>query len=336
MEKEDSQNMNWPILGHKNIVKYLERLIEKQDFLHTYLFTGPRDIGKKTMADLFVKSIFCSDKNSVPCNHCNDCIEISKFSHPDYIFVDREEGKKNISIEQVRDFQSRMSRTPMRSKYKIGLINNADSLNKESANALLKTIEEPSKSSMVILMAEKIENILPTIRSRSQNIIFNNVSDDEIYENLKSLGSGGDMAQELSKFAGGSPGIALHYFKNQENWNAQKIFLNQMLEIIDNPLNEKFFWVESMTKKIGSKDNQYSYFENLLDNYLKIARDLIIFKVDPELDLIHSFLQSSISKISRKYSYDELISFYKNILSAKKMIFQNVNPRILLENILII
>lgn len=336
MENDISQNMNWPILGHQNIVKYLERLIEKQDFLHTYLFTGPRDIGKKTMADLFVKSIFCSDRNSIPCNHCNDCIEISKLSHPDYIYVDREEGKKNISIEQVRDFQNRMSRTPMRSKYKIGLINNADSLNKESANALLKTIEEPSKSSMVILIAEKIENILPTIRSRSQNIIFNNVSDDEIYENLKSLGAGGDISKELSKFAGGSPGIALHYFKDQEGWNIQKTNLSQMLEIMDNSLNEKFFWVESIIKKNGSKDNQYVYFENLLDNYLKIARDLIVFKLDPEIELIHEFLKGSISKVSRKFSYEELINFYKNILSAKKMIFQNVNPRIILENILII
>lgn len=336
MEHEISQNMNWPILGHKNIVKYLKRLIEKQDFLHTYLFTGPRDIGKKTMAGLFVKSVFCQSKESVPCNSCSDCLEISKLSHPDYIYVDREEGKKNISIDQVRDFQSRMSRTPMRSKYKIGLINNADSLNKESANALLKTIEEPSKSSMVILIAEKIENILPTIRSRSQNIIFNNVSDNEIYENLKFLGAGSDISKELSKFAGGSPGIALHYFKNQEDWNVQKANLNQMLEIMDNSLNEKFFWVESISKKTTGKDNQYVYFENLLDNYLKIARDLIVYKLDPEIDLIHSFLSAPISKISRKFSYGELINFYKNILSAKKMIFQNVNPRIILENILII
>ncbi len=91
-----------------------------------------------------------------------------------------------------------------------------------------------------------------------------------------------------------------------------------------------------LSKKNGSKDNQYVYFENLLDNYLKIARDLIVFKLDPEIELIHEFLKGSISKVSRKFSYEELINFYKNILSAKKMIFQNVNPRIILENILII
>ncbi len=336
MDDENQKSFNWPILGHENIIRYLQRLIEKENFIHTYLFTGPRDIGKKTVSNFFVQSIFCLADINIPCKICINCVEIEKHIHPDFIYVNLEEGKKNISIDQVRLFQEKMRLTPMRSKFKIGIINRAATLTTEASNALLKTIEEPPKNSIVILIAEKIENILPTIVSRAQNIIFNNVSNNEICNYLKDLGASSDLAKELADFSGGAPGVAINYFKNLDSWKQQKDELKKMLDIIDNSISEKFSFVDEKMKFSQSSENSYSYFEDLLNSYIRISRDLILFKISSDTNLIHSFLKNSIADISKNHSFEEIMEFYKNALNGKKMIFKNINPKIILENLLLI
>jgi len=180
-----------------------------------------------------------------------------------------------------------------------------------------------------------MENILPTIRSRSQNIIFNNVSTSEIYEYLRSEGASQELSTELSDFSGGVPGIVLNYMKDVDTWNKQKEKLSKMLEIMDNSINERFSWVESNMKNSKDEENQYVYVEEILNNYMRLSRDLIVYHIDESIDLIHPFLLNSISKISKKYNQDKLVNFYNTATDSKKMIFKNVNPKIILENLLI-
>ncbi len=343
MPEVNKLNFDWPILGHKNVINYLQKLIINKQFVRSFLFTGPKDIGKKTVVKNFVKSIFClraedfeGSIKKLPCNKCDDCRQMEKGIHPDYISLNLEEDKKNISIERVRKFQERLYLTPARSNYKVGLINQAEELSLAAANALLKTIEEPPKNSIIILIANRAEKILPTIKSRTQNITFQNLPLKEIYDYLIAKGASDQIARELSDFSGGIPGIAMAYYQNLENWTKRKEDLNNMLEVLGQPLNDRLNWAENKLKSSKNVQNQYNYFEILLNSYLRLSRDLVVSKINPEMNLIHPFLKAAVLKIAGKYSEQELISFYKEILQGKKLIEGNISPRIVLENLVLI
>ncbi|MCD4704493.1 hypothetical protein K8R66_00260, partial [bacterium] len=329
MKESGEFKFDWPILGHENIKHYLQKLIISQNFCHTYLFAGPQDIGKKTLAHYFGQSIFCQNHKNIekdnkrfPCQDCVNCQEINKGIHPDLMIFDLKDDKKNISIEQVREFKEKFYLTPIKSKYKIAIINNADFLSIEAANALLKVIEEPPRNSIVILIAQEVKNILPTIISRSQIIKFANVPLKDVSKYLHSKDIDSKLVEELTFFSGGIPGIALFYGKNVDLWEKHKVELNRIVEIIDNPLNDKFKWVEGQIKKSKNSKNSYIYLETLLNSYLRISRDLLIFKLDSEINLIHPFLKEVIEKVSQKYSTKKLLNFYHQALESKIMLLQ--------------
>ncbi len=344
MEKSQEFKFNWPILGHQNIVKYLQKSIITKQFVNSYLFFGPEEIGKKTLVNLFVKSIFCFQNQSskiFPCNQCRDCQDFNRNIHPDYIELNlkedsKEENKKNISIEQVRELKEKLYLTATRSIYKIAVINQADLLSSEAANALLKLIEEPPQNSIIILITEKVDNILPTIRSRTQNIIFQNVSLSEIYNYLLENGASKSLAQELSQYSNGVPGVAISYYQNPSLWTNRKNSLTEMLDILNDSLDEKLKWVEQQVKLSKKSRNQYIFFETLLNSYLRLVRDLVVFQLNSEVELIHPFLRKLITQISKKYQSSELLNLYKNLWVGKRMLGQNVNPKIIFENLFLI
>ncbi|MDD3284663.1 MAG: hypothetical protein PHZ07_03660 [Patescibacteria group bacterium] len=343
MERVSKKQFYWPILGHRNVLEYLQSLITNKNFCRTYLFSGPKDIGKKTMADYFMQSIFCEKYNCLdekdkcfPCGVCVSCIEAKKHIHPDFISIDLEDDKKNISIDSIREFKEKFYLTPIKSIYKVAIINNADHLSDEASNALLKIIEDSPKNSVVIFISENPDFILPTIKSRAEHIIFNSVAKDEIFDHLKNSGLNSDIAKELSEFSAGLPGISIYYSKNLEHWEKYKEDLRNILEIIDNPVNDKFKFIEEQIKLSKTYPNQYIYFDNLLSIYSRFARDLMVYKLNENIDLIHPFLEDVISKISSKYDSIDLLDFYKKIIDSKKMLYQNVNPKIIFENLLLI
>lgn len=343
MEGVSKKNFYWPILGHKNISEYLQSLIVGKNFCRTYLFSGPKDIGKKTMANYFIQSIFCQkDKyleekgKHFPCGLCIDCTESKKYIHPDFISIDLEDDKKNISIDAIREFKEKFYLTPIRSIYKVALINNADHLSDEASNALLKIIEDSPKNCVVIFISENPDFIIPTIKSRAEHIVFNSVAKSEIFDDLKDSGIDLDTAKELSEFSAGLPGIAMYYSKNLEDWVKHKENLKNILEIMDNPVNDKFKFIEEQIKLSKSYPNQYIYFDNLLSIYSRLVRDLIMYKLNENIDLIHPFMSNTVSKISSKFDSVDLLDFYKKIIDSKKMLYQNVNPKIIFENLLLI
>jgi DNA polymerase III subunit delta' len=339
MNENGEFKFNWPVLGHQNIIKYLQRLIISKQFVSSYLFFGPEDIGKKTVVNFFVRSIFCFENqgsDEFPCGKCKDCKDIEKRIHPGYIEINLEEEKKNISIDQVRELKERLYLTSATGSYKVAIINQADLLSIEASNALLKLIEEPPKNSIIILITKKVENILPTIRSRTQNIIFHNVSLKEIREHLVKNGVSEKLARELAEFSGGIPGLAMSYYKDLDSWNKKKNNLNEMLDILDQPINTRLAWVDEQIKLAKKSSNQYIYFETILNSYLRLIRDTIVFQINNDLELIHPFLKELINKISGKYQSGDLIDFYQNILEGKRSLGQNVSPKIILENLLLI
>ena len=160
------------VVGQEYIVKTLKNAIAKNQISHAYLFSGPRGTGKTSLAKLFAKTINCTGENK-PDGTCQNCRQILSGNHPDVLLVGPE-GKQTLGIDQVRPLKEELAKSPVESSRRFFFINEAQKLTLSAANGLLNLLEEPIAPVVTILITNNSDQILPTIRSRTQIINFDN------------------------------------------------------------------------------------------------------------------------------------------------------------------
>ncbi|MBI1866510.1 MAG: DNA polymerase III subunit gamma/tau [Candidatus Staskawiczbacteria bacterium] len=171
------------IIGQEHIVQTLTNSISAKSISHAYLFTGPRGSGKTTIARLFAKAINCHDLSSFePCNKCSSCLEIMQSKSMDLIEID---AASHTGVDDVRELIEGIKFSPVKSKYKIFIIDECHQLSKSAANALLKTLEEPPGHAIFILATTEVHKMIPTIISRCQRFDFKRLQISEIIKKLE-------------------------------------------------------------------------------------------------------------------------------------------------------
>ena len=188
--------MVWETLrGHQQQIDMFRQSFGHGRMSHAYLFVGPDGIGKRQFARKMSQCLFCeshTDEELLACGQCSGCKQFAAGTHPDFFQVGKPEGKAELTIDVFLGPRERRGREglcyelslrPMASNRKLAIIDDADSMNDKSANALLKTLEEPPQNSMLILIAANSESVLPTIRSRCQFVRFSPLG----HENLVSI-----------------------------------------------------------------------------------------------------------------------------------------------------
>ncbi|MBI5788339.1 MAG: DNA polymerase III subunit delta' [Candidatus Schekmanbacteria bacterium] len=162
--------MGWnQIKGQNRVVKILCRALAQKRLPHAYLFYGIEGVGKKLTALHLAKVVNCRQQTEEPCGICPACHKVDKAIHPDVILIQPEEGE-SIKIEQIRRLQEEIAYKPFEGYFKVWIIDQADKMTQQAANCLLKTLEEPPASSLIILLAVQEESLLPTIISRCQTL----------------------------------------------------------------------------------------------------------------------------------------------------------------------
>jgi DNA polymerase-3 subunit delta' len=140
---------------------------------------------------------------------CDSCTRVGRAAHPDLLEVNPEERKKSISIDQVRDLGTWLAQSPALGRRKAAILDPADTLRIEGANALLKTLEEPPPGRVIILIATHPGALPPTVRSRCQQVSFGSLSDEEVAEVLRRNSWPAQTARQAAALSEGSPGNAL-------------------------------------------------------------------------------------------------------------------------------
>lgn len=155
--------------------QYLLQANQQKHLAHALLFSGVADCGKKDFAVKIAQALLCQNKNdqyTIPCGQCKSCYVFQAKSHPDYKNIGLEDAKKDIAIAQIRELSRFLELSCSYGKMTIGIINDADRMSNEAANGLLKTLEEPPKDSLIILVSSNPARLTATTRSRCQNISF--------------------------------------------------------------------------------------------------------------------------------------------------------------------
>ncbi len=205
-------------VGNQKIVKLLKRSLEKKKIAQAYIFSGPEEVGKFLLAKIFSQSLTTGLNLSAAVQ--NTELAPAASNNPDILIVipEREEkGKKvrlkEIGIERIREVCRILSTYPMQGKYKIMIVNDAHYLTEEAQNSMLKIMEEPNDTSLVILVTHQEKGILPTLQSRCQKLLFSLVPDNEMEKIFSSQNKKKDLS--VMAFAMGRPGRAIKLLKEE-------------------------------------------------------------------------------------------------------------------------
>jgi DNA polymerase III subunit gamma/tau len=187
------------IVGQQHVTRTLQNAIQSGRVAHAYIFSGARGVGKTTTARILAKALNCvHGPTPSPCNECDSCREIAAGSSLDVLEID---AASNRGIDQVRELRDMVRYAPVGGRYKVIILDEAHMLTDEASNALLKTLEEPPEKVVFVMATTQPEDLVETIRSRSQHFHFRALSFAEIVEALQAIASKEGLTIEPGAFA---------------------------------------------------------------------------------------------------------------------------------------
>lgn len=308
--------MNNAIIGHQNIITQLQNAVTSGRIAGAYLFSGIKGLGKETTALYFAGLILCerNGESTSPCGECQACKKIERSNHPDLRII-RPDGAY-IKIDQIRELQQQIIYQPLEEQRKLYILVNSDKLNKEAANCLLKTLEEPPSASTIILLVENIESILPTIRSRCQVLPFYAMTTRELTESLMERFSiAEETATSAAILSGGVVGNAITLIGQDLTETIPEI-----LEQTD--LLSAFRLAEQFEKNLDS-----------LDDLIVWYRDLLFVQQDAPSELLtHINAYDELQILVPRYSRIRLQQAINTVFQTKELIKKtNVTKILALE-----
>lgn len=220
----------WHTIGHDWAIELLQRAIDRQHVAHTYLFTGPANIGKTTLAQDVAVALNCTGTQP-PCGYCEACSKIARCSHPDVTLIEPDAGK--IKIEQVRRLQHDLALSPFEGRWRICIVTDFQMATVEASNALLKTLEEPPARAVIILTATDASLLLPTIVSRCQLLSLRPIAPRLLERALvEGWSTPADLARVLARLSSGRIGWAIRAINDSSLLIERKRYLDALQQIV--------------------------------------------------------------------------------------------------------
>lgn len=239
--------MAWnQIRGHDGPRTQLAAATAAGRFAHAYLFVGTDGVGKRLFALELAKTILCeaSPGPLLACGRCPACVQVMAGTHPDCFSVRRDEDANELDVDTMREFCHRLSLKSARGSRKVGIVEDADDFNVNSANSFLKPLEEPPAGSLLILLATSLERQLPTILSRCQVVNFSPLVPEDVRAVLVAHGVN-DPARldRLVRLSGGSPGRGLA-LNDESFWSFRQMLLEALASSRPDPVGLAAAWVK--------------------------------------------------------------------------------------------
>lgn len=318
------------IIGHETIIEYFQNAISTDKVSHAYILNGEEKSGKMMLAEAFAMTLQCEKNGNTPCNECHSCKQAVNRNQPDIIYVTHEKPN-TLGVEDIRNqINNDIVLKPYSSKFKIYIVDEAEKMNIQAQNALLKTIEEPPSYAILILLTTNADSFLPTILSRCVRLDIKAVPDEKIRRFLMEEKQVPNYQADVCvAFAQGNVGKAIA-LASSEDFNEMKNSAIQLLKRVnDIDLYEMIQAVKQITEyKLEIND----YFDLMMVWY----RDVLLYKATADANrLIFQEEIYSIKKEASHSSYEGIENILKALEKAKIRLKANVNFELLIELLLL-
>src|SRR5262245_51595153 len=317
------------ILGHQKQVQIVRQALSHGRLHHAYLFVGTEGVGKKTIALGLAKAIHCSAASGDFCDECVDCARIKDDNHTDVRIIEPLAGKKEISIQQIRELEKELNLRSFSGKKKIAILDPATLMNLSAQNALLKTLEEPPPHSLLILVAANSGALLPTLRSRCLRISFGPLAGDLISGFLVSrMGLEAETAAFLAAMSLGSLGAVV-------NMDTQELFekRREWMRLISNLAVGDYRAATDVAEVLaGSKDDSLRFLE-WIESWF---RDLLVFGLTQnQQTVVNCDMLAQLQRQSATTNFEQLFYWISEAKAAVAGLQRNLNRRMVIEGLLL-
>jgi DNA polymerase III subunit delta' len=321
-------------IGNRKGVDRLVRKLHEGRFPHGLIFSGPEGLGKHTLALMVAKALNCTalrepaTRSASPtgrspnigfCDECSNCRKINSGSHPDVMAISLEDEATQIKIGQIRRILGLIDLQPLEGRNKVFVIDPADLLNPEAANALLKGLEEPPPNTYFILVTVNVHELLLTVRSRCQTYNFTPLTLDEI----RQYGTTDELAIRWSL---GSVGRARSLDISELKTERGIVF--DFLETVLTAAEDQFHELLGLSAEIGRAKQE---FEPRLAIFVMLIADIIYIKEDLPQRVVNIDLRDQLTRLARRVTVDQLIRMSDSLRTIESGLKSNVNRQIMTD-----
>ncbi len=365
------------IVGQDAAVGRLRQAMEFGRLPHALLFWGPAGVGKQTVARALAGALLCSRPRRPPdgCGQCDDCRMLAVGTHPDYLlvhkelaaFLDDDKGRERVmqdlSIDVIRQFVIAPSAwAPKGGRAKVFVVQDAELMNADAQNSLLKTLEEPPPGVRIILLTERAEEMLPTTRSRCSLVRFGPLPTDFVVRKLREAGVADEEARFWAAFSGGSAGEALRLAAERlDRPGAKKddplvglyMIKRGLLPILAAPnadtdlakvlidlaeslaasaaTGAKAAYGVELGKQFATRQGSAVVLQ-LLASVFRDALRVRCAADGPAAPLIHADQPREIEAVAARFGPDQLADVLEQLAEYERLLWRNVNPKVLWDN----
>jgi DNA polymerase-3 subunit delta' len=349
--------VTWGIVGHEKAVELLQRAVaDESRRSHAYLFAGPEQVGRATVARRFAQALNCEGGASLfsegegaaerPCGECRACRLIEEGKHPDVETVtvgglcDESEHKdhskdnsQDIRICQIRRLEHVVNRAPYEGRVRVLIVDPADAMTTEAANAFLKTLEEPPEHVVLILLTAREEALPETVRSRCRRVAFGGVATDKIAAALRERWDADEeTAERLARMARGRLGWAVNALQHESVLESRDEVLDDIAEVMRGGEKERFAFAKSMGERY--QRNNTSVRESLVvwgdwwrDVLLTASGDEDLATASDRLDTLRSH--------ASEYGVEGAVRALRAVTGVQQHLDEHASPTLALEVMLL-
>lgn len=317
------------IVGHEQIIEHLKTAIEMGKVSHAYILNGPDLSGKMMIAEAFARALLCEKQDPDGCGECKSCRQSDDRNNPDIIYV-KHDKPNTISVDDIRtQLNNDIVIKPYSNQYKIYIVDEAEKMNQQAQNALLKTIEEPPAYAVIMLLTTNADSFLQTIRSRCITLNLKSVKNDVIKSYLMTEKKIPDyQADVCAAFAQGVVGKAIKLASSDDFNELKESALSLIKRLDDIDLYE-----------MGEAIKQISDYKLQVQDYFDLItvwyRDVLYMKATNDVNgLIFKDEVYDIKKQASKHSYHGIEAIIDALDKAKIRINANVNFDLVIELLL--
>ena len=335
------------IVGQQHVTETLANAIRQNRVAHAYIFSGARGVGKTTAARILAKALNCAKGPTPdPCNECDSCREITAGTSLDVIEID---AASNRGIDQIRELREMVRYAPAAARSKVVILDEAHMLTEEASNALLKTLEEPPDSVIFVMATTEPENLVDTIRSRSQHFHFRALSFGEITERLREVAGKEGLRAEpgalavMARAAEGSLRDALSLLEQARSYCGDSLAdaqVRELLGVVPEEMLEKLVnavearSAEGVLNLVHTLLAEGRNLQHFCREAIRHFRDLLVARVSgADSDLIAALPEQRprLERAAAKFSEEDLTRFFQILLSTDEDLRRKPDPRLHLE-----